>query len=73
MQSSMTHVQECALAVIAISVVAIAIAAPFVALGPSASWRAMAAGGADDARGADRCGAAGARDLVCLISFTQHR
>ncbi|MBA2685125.1 MAG: hypothetical protein H0U66_11610 [Gemmatimonadaceae bacterium] len=45
MQSSMTRVQECALTVIAISVVAIAIAAPFMALGPSASWRAKAAGG----------------------------
>ena len=45
MNSSMTRVQECALAVIAISVVAIAIAAPIVALGPSASWRARAASG----------------------------
>ncbi len=45
MNSSMTRVQECALAVIAISVVAIAIAAPIVALGPSASWRAKAASG----------------------------
>jgi hypothetical protein len=43
MTNSMTRVQECALAVIAISVVAIAIAAPIVALGPSASWRAKAA------------------------------
>jgi hypothetical protein len=45
MNNSMTRVQECALAVIAISVVAIAIAAPIVALGPSTSWRAKAAGG----------------------------
>jgi hypothetical protein len=45
MNSSMTRVQECALAVIAISVVAIAIAAPIVALGPSANWRARAASG----------------------------
>ncbi|MEO8881497.1 MAG: hypothetical protein ABI446_13970 [Gemmatimonadaceae bacterium] len=45
MLSSMTRVQEWALAVIAIAVVAIAIAAPFVTLGPSASWRARAAGG----------------------------
>ena len=45
MNISMTRGQECALAVIAISVVAIAIAAPIVALGPSATWRARAAGG----------------------------
>jgi hypothetical protein len=45
MNDSMTRVQECALVVIAISVVAIAIAAPIVALGPSASWRAKAASG----------------------------
>ena len=45
MNTSMTRVQEWALAVIAISVVAIAIAAPIVALGPSASWRAKAASG----------------------------
>ncbi len=45
MESSMTRVQECALAVIAISVVAIAVAAPFVVLGPSASWRTRASGG----------------------------
>ncbi|GEM_PF-1290441 len=45
MNNSMTRVQECALAVIAISVVAIAIAAPIVALGPSATWRAKAASG----------------------------
>ena len=45
MDSSMTRAQECALAVIAISVVAIAIAAPIVALGPSAGWRARAASG----------------------------
>jgi membrane protein YdbS with pleckstrin-like domain len=44
MNISMTRVQECALAVIAIAVVAIAIAAPLVALGPSATWRARAAG-----------------------------
>ena len=45
MNNSMTRVQECALAVIAIAVVAIAVAAPIVALGPSAGWRAKAAGG----------------------------
>ena len=45
MHTSMTRVQECAMAVIAFAVVAIAIAAPIVALGPSASWRAKAAGG----------------------------
>ena len=45
MNDSMTRLQECALVVIAISVVAIAIAAPIVALGPSASWRAKAASG----------------------------
>jgi hypothetical protein len=45
MNISMTRVQECALAVIVIAVVAIAIAAPLVALGPSASWRAKATGG----------------------------
>lgn len=45
MNISMTRGQECALAVIAISVVAIAIAAPIVALGPHATWRARAAGG----------------------------
>ena len=45
MNTSMTRAQECALAVIAISVVAIAVAAPIVALGPSAPWRARAAGG----------------------------
>ena len=45
MNNSMTRVQECALAVITISVVAIAIAAPLVALGPSATWRTRAAGG----------------------------
>ena len=45
MDNSMTRVQECALAVIAIPVLAIAIAAPIVALGPSATWRARAAGG----------------------------
>ena len=45
MTTSMTRVQECALAVIAISVVAIAIAAPIVALGPGAGWRARAASG----------------------------
>ena len=45
MNDSMTRVQECALVVIAISVVAIGIAAPIVALGPSASWRAKAASG----------------------------
>jgi Na+-transporting NADH:ubiquinone oxidoreductase subunit NqrB len=45
MGGSMTRTQECALAVIAISMVAIAIAAPFVTLDPSASWRAKAASG----------------------------
>jgi hypothetical protein len=45
MHSSMTRVQECAMAVIAIAVVAIAIAAPIVTLGSSASWRAKAATG----------------------------
>ncbi|MDQ2931871.1 MAG: hypothetical protein M3Y05_13800 [Gemmatimonadota bacterium] len=45
MQSSMSRVQECALVVIAMSVVAIVIAAPFVVLGSSASWRARASGG----------------------------
>ena len=45
MQSSMTRVQEWAMAVIAMAVVAIAIAAPIVALGPRATWRARAAGG----------------------------
>jgi hypothetical protein len=45
MNNSLTRVQECALAVISIAVVAIAIAAPIVALGPHASWRAKAAGG----------------------------
>ena len=45
MNDSMTRAQECALAVIAISIVAIAIAAPIVALGPSASWRARVASG----------------------------
>ncbi|HMA01252.1 MAG TPA: hypothetical protein VKP02_02725 [Gemmatimonadaceae bacterium] len=44
MQSSMTRVQEWAMAVIAIAVVAIAIAAPIVAQA-SATWRAKAAGG----------------------------
>jgi membrane protein YdbS with pleckstrin-like domain len=44
MNDSMTRVQECALAVIVICVLAIAIAAPIVALGPSATWRARAAG-----------------------------
>ena len=45
MNNSMTRVQECALAVIAIAVVAISLAAPIVALGPSASWRAKATAG----------------------------
>jgi hypothetical protein len=45
MNDSMTRVQECALVVIAISIVAIAVAAPIAALGPSASWRAKAASG----------------------------
>ncbi|MDQ2768439.1 MAG: hypothetical protein M3Y30_14955 [Gemmatimonadota bacterium] len=45
MNNSMTRVQEYALAVISIAVVAIAIAAPIVALGSSASWRAKAAAG----------------------------
>jgi hypothetical protein len=45
MNDSMTRAQECAMMVVAIAVVAIVIAAPIVALGPSASWRAKAAGG----------------------------
>jgi hypothetical protein len=45
MNNSMTRAQEWAMAAIAISVVAIAIAAPIVALGPSAGWRAKVAGG----------------------------
>lgn len=45
MPHSMTHMQECALAVIAVAVVAIAIAVPIVALGPGASWRARASSG----------------------------
>jgi hypothetical protein len=45
MNDSMTRVQECALVVIAISIVAIAVAAPIAALGPSVSWRAKAASG----------------------------
>ena len=43
MNSSMTRVQLCALAVIAIATVVIAIAASTVALGPKASWRARVA------------------------------
>ena len=45
MNDSMTRAQECAMMVVAIAVVAIVIAAPIVALGPSASWRAKAASG----------------------------
>ena len=45
MNSSMTRVQEYAMAVIAIAVVAIVIAAPIVALGPHSTWRAKAASG----------------------------
>jgi len=45
MNDSMTRAQECAMMVVAIAVVAIVIAAPTVALGPSASWRAKAASG----------------------------
>jgi hypothetical protein len=45
MSNSMTRAQECAFAVILISMVAIAVAAPIVALGPSTSWRARAATG----------------------------
>jgi len=45
MTTSMTRVQEYAMAVIAIAVIAIAIAAPIVALGPSETWRARVASG----------------------------
>ena len=45
MNDSMTRAQECAMMVVAIAVIAIVIAAPIVALGPSASWRAKAASG----------------------------
>jgi hypothetical protein len=45
MSNSITRVQECAMVVIVIAVVAIAIAAPIVALGPSATWRAKVASG----------------------------
>jgi hypothetical protein len=45
MNSSISRVQEFAIAVIAIAVVAIAIAAPIVAMAPSATWRAKAACG----------------------------
>ena len=45
MTDPLTRVQECALAIIAIAAVAIAIAAPIVALGPGATWRARVAGG----------------------------
>ena len=45
MHNSMTRLQECALAVIALSVLAIAIATPFATLGAGTSWRAKAASG----------------------------
>ena len=45
MPSSMTRAQECAFLVIVISTVAIVIAAPILALGPSTSWRAKAVTG----------------------------
>jgi hypothetical protein len=45
MHSSMTRAQECAFLVIVIATVAIVIAAPILALGPSTSWRAKAATG----------------------------
>ena len=44
MNNSMTRVQACALAVIAISMAAIAIAAPIV-VKPSGGWRTKVAGG----------------------------
>lgn len=43
MHNSMTRLQECALTVIALSVVAIAIATPLAMLGPGTSWRAKTA------------------------------
>jgi hypothetical protein len=45
MHSSMTRAQECAVLVIVISMVAIVVAAPILALGPSTSWRTKAATG----------------------------
>ncbi|HEY2895879.1 MAG TPA: hypothetical protein VGJ12_01985 [Gemmatimonadaceae bacterium] len=45
MHTSMTRAQECASLVIIISMVAIVVAAPILALGPSTSWRARAATG----------------------------
>jgi hypothetical protein len=45
MLSSMTRAQECAFLVIVVSMIAIVIAAPILALGSSTSWRAKAATG----------------------------
>ena len=45
MHSTKTRAQECAFLVIVDSMVAIVIAAPILALGPSTSWRAKAATG----------------------------
>jgi hypothetical protein len=45
MHSSMTRAQECAFLVIVISMVAIVVAAPILALGPSTPWRTKAATG----------------------------
>ena len=45
MHTSMTRAQGCASLVIIISMVAIVVAAPILALGPSTSWRARAATG----------------------------
>jgi hypothetical protein len=45
MHSSMTRAQECAFLVIVISMVAIVVAAPILALGPSTSWRTKVATG----------------------------
>jgi hypothetical protein len=45
MHSSMTRAQECAFLVIAISMVAIIVAAPILTSGPDTSWRAKAATG----------------------------
>jgi hypothetical protein len=42
MPSSMTRAQECAFLVIAISMVAIIVAAPILTSGPDTSWRAKA-------------------------------
>jgi hypothetical protein len=45
MPSSMTRAQECAFLVIAISMVAIIVAAPILTSGPDTSWRAKATTG----------------------------